>query len=139
VATGSGSWHCRGCGKGVSFVAIATQLYLCSGSRSRQRNRKPGVEFHDRNHSASFVALSARVLIDGVLLAPAPRSASLPHCGSATRDYVGATDERASRQDCGCAWTPPAGAPANPREGERNPQALFVSPLVDYEVRPATL
>jgi len=39
----------------------------------------------------------------------------------------------------GCAWTPPAGAPANPREGERNPQALFVSPLVDYEVRPATL
>jgi hypothetical protein len=86
VATGSGSWHCRGCGKGVSFVAIATQLYLCSGSRSRQRNRKPGVEFHDRNHSASFVALSARVLIDGVLLASAPRSASLPHCGSATRD-----------------------------------------------------
>jgi hypothetical protein len=53
--------------------------------------------------------------------------------------YVGATDERASRQDYGCAWTPPAGAPANPREGERNPQALFVSPLVDYEVRPATL
>ena len=106
--------------KGSEFRWHGTQLYLYWGSRSCQRNRKPGVEFHDRNHSASFVALSARVLIDGVLLAPAPRSASLPHCGSATR-YVGATDERQSARLWGMHGLLLRALPPPPREGRTQP------------------
>jgi hypothetical protein len=115
--------------KGSEFRWHGTQLYLCWGSRSCQRNRKPGVEF-PRPESQRFVCCIVRPSTHRWRSSRACSKVCFVAALRFSHAIRWSNGRTPVGKIVGYAWTSPAGAPAtSPRGANATRQALFISRL----------